>query len=275
MHQSHWPSRGFITLTSLIFSAIIFTGTSQARSFNSFTDFVYIYPEAPRLFKMVHFEYSPVEKLQEQVLHHVNYYASFDHVPYVWGGGSLGLQKPSACDRCKACIETGIPLKKQFTRCKSCQQCGIDCSHLTAQLYNRVGLEVPYGSTKELNRMTRRKLKRLYSLVDIGKDLRFADTGDLILYDRHIVLLVENLGNGEGYILHSENQDYKGLIGGIIFEKRERLWRLGTQNIRKILRHERFFDYSPPETYAMPSYVLKRQEYLASTEDQTDSSSTP
>jgi cell wall-associated NlpC family hydrolase len=192
------------------------------------------------MFQKSDIQYTDAKKLEEKILFYVNYFSSFENVPYVWGGGALGIDKPSKCDLCRSCIEEKqLPIQNIFHGCKACQSCGIDCSHLVAKLYNKAGFRIPYGSTEELNKMSRYRLKSHYYLIDKGRNLAEARTGDLLLYDRHIVILVKNMGDGGGLILHSEDQKHKGMIGGITFEKKSDLTRMGRQKIRRILRHQK------------------------------------
>ncbi len=208
--------------------------------FSSSNDYFTVFPTPPRTVKKLAFEYDASAIMQEKIRYQVNYFASLEHVPYVWGGGTFENVKRSACDKCKACIRTKkIPIKEQYLKCSSCRKCGIDCSHLVVSLYNKTGLSVPYGSTGEFNRFSESILNKYYSLIDVGTDVSRATTGDLILYDSHIVLLVENHGDGKGDILHAQDLSSIGEIGGIMFQRKRKITRISGQPIRKILRHKR------------------------------------
>lgn len=188
---------------------------------------------------------SQVMRLQEKLLFLAEYYGRMDYVPYIWGGGNIG--KKESCEACRKCVQQkGVGLKSRLTRCAPCQSCGIDCSHFVNTVYNQVGLEFPYASTAELRRLRPEDIVGHYNLLDMGKDLRVVQPGDLLVYRNHVIMAIALRGQGRGDFIHATRFD-GGLkqIGGIKLE-RDRLLSTYRGKLMRILRHRKFFEaYSP------------------------------
>ena len=188
---------------------------------------------------------SQVMRLQEKLIFISEYYGSMDYVPYIWGGGNIG--KKDACQACRKCVQQkGVSLKNRLTRCSACQSCGIDCSHFVNMVYNQVGLDFPYASTAELRRLRPEDIAAQYNLLDMGKDIRVVQPGDLLVYRNHVVMAIAPRANGRGDFIHATRFG-GGLkqIGGIRLERDRKLLSFRGKLMR-ILRHRKFFEaYSP------------------------------
>lgn len=188
---------------------------------------------------------SQVMRLQEKLLYLADYYGSLDFVPYIWGGGNIG--KKQVCLDCRKCVQKkGVGLKSRLSRCTACQSCGIDCSHFVNTIYNQVGLDFPYASTAELRRLRPEDIAGQYNLLDMGKNLRVVQPGDLLVYRNHVVMALALRSEGRGDFIHATRFG-GGLkqIGGIKLE-RDRKMLSFRGKLMRILRHRKFFEaYSP------------------------------
>jgi hypothetical protein len=156
-------------------------------------------------------------------------------VPYVWGGATIGT--PAACSECRRCITTrrvGVPGRVKL--CPACKSCGVDCSHFAQRLLASSGLAFPYAATGKLVATGREKLAASFGLVDLGRDLASARPGDLLLYRRHVVVLLSPPVNGRGDIIHSTRGRRPGDPGGIQLRRGLDLRRFRGP-LLKILRH--------------------------------------
>jgi cell wall-associated NlpC family hydrolase len=181
-------------------------------------------------------------KLQDKLVGLAKEYASLAHVPYVWGGGNIG--KVSSCDECRTCIETKkYSIKNRLRKCKACQSCGIDCSHFVNRVFNQVGLEYPYAATAEMKRARPEELATEYNLLHMGKDIRAAQPGDLLVYKNHVVLLASIDDKGYGEIIHATRFIKGRKSGGIAWDKQKRLATYRGK-LQRILRHRGFYEAS-------------------------------
>lgn len=73
----------------------------------------------------------------------------------------------------------------------------------------------PYASTKVLKRSSPETIRREYGLVYVGKDLKAARPGDLILKDKHIVMLLQMRDGRHGDILHVSRSRSRRGVGGV------------------------------------------------------------
>jgi len=174
-------------------------------------------------------------------------YGELTHVPYVWGGSAIG--NPSECQACKDCIAKkgrSIRVERRLKSCPACTKCGMDCSHFVHRIYKDAGLGFPYASTRELQRTSHAKLRERFGLVDVGRDLRRAQPGDLLLHPKHVVILLRVRGERTGDILHvSRSIEKSGRIGGVEILRNIDLLRFRGK-LLKILRHERLDGVPPP-----------------------------
>jgi hypothetical protein len=164
-------------------------------------------------------------------------YRSLTYVPYVWGGDKIGT--PSECRQCRSCIESRrhLRVERRLKACSACQSCGIDCSHFVNRVYRDAGLPYSYLTTRDFQRSSARKLREKFGLVDVGRDVRLARPGDILLHPKHVVLLLELRGPGRGDILHvSRSIEADGRVGGVEVAENQDL-RGFRGRLIKILRH--------------------------------------
>ena len=181
-------------------------------------------------------------RVQDRLIRVADSYAKLKYVPYIWGGGQVGSRKN--CMACRKCVRSKkIGLKNRLTACQPCQRCGIDCSHFVNMVYREAGLPYNYASTWELTHQTSEGLLDIYDLVDLGTDLLQARPGDLLVYEKHIVMLVQTNGAGYGDFVHATR--FRGgdkmQLGGFRWDKNRNLKKLRGKLIR-VLRHKDFFD---------------------------------
>jgi hypothetical protein len=168
-------------------------------------------------------------------------YARSTYVPYVWGGNKIGTS--AECQSCRECLtkQRGKSIQRRHIRCAACQQCGMDCSHFVNRIYRDAGMAFPYASTKVLKRSSPDTIKRQYGLVYVGKDLTKARPGDLILKEKHIVMLLQMRSTHRGDILHvSRSQSRRG-VGGVQMVLDTDVQRFSGRLVR-IFRHELIVD---------------------------------
>jgi hypothetical protein len=188
---------------------------------------------------------------QDKLIALAKYYAGLVHVPYIWGGGRIG--SVTQCEDCRLCVQkNSIPLTDRLDRCTACRQCGMDCSHFVYKMYQDAGLDYNYASSRELSRQTPSGLLKHYNMVDIGNDLTLAQPGDLLVYKKHIMMLLRVISPRRGDFIHvtrfGRGDSHK--LGGIRFEKDRDLERFRGSLVR-ILRHKRFFE--DPNNFSMLS----------------------
>jgi len=199
------------------------------------------FPNPARVFRYFDYDLSQTFLKQEEVTYYAMSYSKLTHVPYIWGGGEIGSEATSSCTLCKRCIKSKkVGVKKRFESCKACQKCGMDCSHLVNRIFDKADLHVPYGSTRDLLNRNTRDLARLYSLINIGSNSAKARAGDLILYPKHIVLLLDNNQDGTGSIVHATAKKKNTKYGGILIETINLNKYAG--GIKKILRHRKMVE---------------------------------
>ena len=204
--------------------------------FDTHEVFTQVYPKAPMAFEKYYFPSTDTDRVRDKLVFQAELFSDLSYVPYIWGGDRIGSR--SQCDRCSRCLQRyrgGVKTREKY--CPSCQQCGIDCSHLTSMIYNSAGIPIPYGSTSELLRQSSRGLKKHYGLLDMGADASKALPGDLLLYRKHIVFLLDTDGRGNGSIVHSTAVT-KDRVGGIRYLENISLgpFRGG---LKRILRHRK------------------------------------
>lgn len=161
-----------------------------------------------------------------------------DHwsVSYVYGGSKLG--DPEHCQACNACLERmKSGPKERLTDCPVCNQCSLDCSHYTYEVFKQAGLNATYLSTALMNSLSPQELAGRYQLLDIGSSLTRAMPGDLLVYEGHVVLLEKKYPDGRGDLIHSTSgRELRGPGNGIQRERRADLANFRGPILR-ILRH--------------------------------------
>jgi hypothetical protein len=200
---------------------------------------------------------------QEKLVLIAKRYHDLDYIPYVWGGNAIGSK--DICLACQKCIIKKKPsVAKRLQRCAPCRECGMDCSHFVNRIYEDAGLSFPYATSRELARQSRSALFSLYSLIDIGKDLRHAQPGDILVYKHHIVMLTNVIDSNFGDFIHITR--FKGQsrpkVGGFKWVKNFNLHKFRGKLIR-ILRHKQFFEDSVPFSFNN-SHSTNHQENLSS-----------
>lgn len=157
-------------------------------------------------------------------------------ISYVYGGHKLG--DPKICQACNACLDLHKPgPKERLTDCPVCNDCSLDCSHYTFQVFKQAGLHATYLTTALMNRLPAQELAEEYMLLDIGTQLSRAMPGDLLVYDGHVVLLEKRGKDGRGDVIHvTSGRELRGPGHGI---QRERHAMLASFRgpVLRILRH--------------------------------------
>jgi hypothetical protein len=174
------------------------------------------------------------------------------HVPYVWGGNKIGSE--STCQECTECIvKKRLGPKSRTANCRACASCGIDCSHLVQQVFSAAGLEMPYAASNLMAKADPATLLRHYNLVDIGKDFENARPGDIIVYRRHVGILMANHGNNHGDLVHASRFAGGGRekVGGIRYDLNKNIVRPRGGLVR-ILRHRLLM--APNEPLSMVAF---------------------
>lgn len=109
-------------------------------------------------------------------------------VSYVYGGYQLGDSQD--CAQCNTCLEAKSPAPRQrLVACPACQRCSLDCSHFTELVFRQAGYPYPYLATNGMLNFQADTLRRKYGLLDLGTRLDLSTTGDLLVYDGHVVML--------------------------------------------------------------------------------------
>ena len=183
--------------------------------------------------------------LRDTLLSVMERYRSMSYVPYIWGGNKIGDQ--SSCQACRACVagKPRLKVERRLSACPACRACGVDCSHFANRVLRDAGLDYPYLATREMSRSSALDLRKKFNLVDMGHDPRQALPGDLLLYPKHVVLLLETRGDGRiGDILQVSRAVKRKGMGGIEVVRDQDLTRFRGKLLR-ILRHGILFDGKP------------------------------
>lgn len=170
----------------------------------------------------------------ERVLTEAEKLHSQDWVPYVWGGQKIGSE--AECVKCHECVaRKKVRPERMLQKCSACKHCGIDCSHFVAQVFRNAEMPIKYGTTREWKKLGPAELLERYQLRDMGSDINDARPADILLYDGHVVMLIELTGNRRGTIIHATRRGKFG--GGIRIDDDVDLQRFHGK-LRKILRHQ-------------------------------------
>ncbi len=179
----------------------------------------------------------PIKALQHKLVKLAERYANMTHVPYIWGGGQIGSK--AECDACRKCVAAApVRLDRRLGRCSACRKCGVDCSHFVYRLYRAVGLDYRYASTRELNRLDRKSLMQHYQMVDVGRSLADAQPGDLLLYPKHVTMLLRVRGDERADFVHASRfrQGDRLKLGGLRLDMNQSVHQFRGRLLR-ILRH--------------------------------------
>lgn len=197
--------------------------------------------------------------IRETIVSVMERYRDLSYVPYIWGGNSIGSE--SSCKECRACVSSKPRLKveRRSRACPSCRSCGIDCSHFANRVLRDAGLNYPYLDTKGMTRDSAPELRKKFNLVDMGHDPSVALPGDLLLYPKHVVLLLEPKEGGlTGDVLHVSRAVKRKGMGGIEVVRDQDLSRFRGKLLR-ILRHGFIFDGKPGKSNQEKSPAPKDQ----------------
>ena len=172
------------------------------------------------------------------------------HVPYIWGGWSIGSKKE--CYACRRCVRSeNIELKQRAQACRACQKCGMDCSHFVHSVFRKAGLSYPYASSIEMARQSSSGITKHFQFVDLGKQVAELRPGDLVVFLRHVVIVTKVTGTGRADIAHISR--YRGasrhLLGGFRHDLDVNILKYRGGLIR-ILRHEKLVQ--DPKTLSAP-----------------------
>lgn len=190
-------------------------------------------------------------------------FADMTHVPYIWGGERIGTK--AECDACRKCAASSkTRLDKRLNRCDACKRCGVDCSHFVHRLYQTVGLGYQYATTGELTRVTESQLLNHYKMIDIGTSLADAQPGDLLLYKRHVAMLLRVRDDQHADFVHASRfrPGDRHKLGGLRLDMNQNIYRFRGQLVR-ILRHQFLHDgtgsmaQNTPDTFSTPISELK------------------
>lgn len=177
------------------------------------------------------------DNLQKLILKHSEELLSDYEVSYVYGGFRLGSEKE--CEYCNTCLMAKKPKPKaRFLECPECRKCSLDCSHFIQLVYERSGLKLPYLTTKTMLQLSKQELFKKYRLMDVGTDVKALQTGDLLVYDGHVVMLeilAKELGYGD--IIHATSGREIREPGQGIQRKRMALLSNFRGPLLKVLRH--------------------------------------
>jgi cell wall-associated NlpC family hydrolase len=198
--------------------------------------------------------FSPSEAWRGQILQVAERYGGKSFIPYVWGGDAVA--EADVCLECRSCVmgKRRLSVYKRKAACPACRACGMDCSHFVNRIYREAGLPFPYASTRALTRSSAADLRKTYGLVDLGRDVRTAQPGDLLLHRDHVMLLLRLTADHRGDVLHvSRSITRKGVPGGVEVVRDADL-RTFRGPVKRVLRHEMLLD----GVSLAPAWELKR-----------------
>lgn len=125
-------------------------------------------------------------------------------ITYTWGGHAVFDR--SSCLSCTQCLKGNNYLGKvrpqALNICESCKKCTLDCSHFTWLVYHLAQLPLPYLHTPLMVSLSKEKLYRNYKLLVVD-GFKNAQKGDLLVYKRHVGILLEKRGLRKGDMIHA------------------------------------------------------------------------
>ncbi|RZA22485.1 MAG: hypothetical protein EOP10_15340 [Proteobacteria bacterium] len=173
---------------------------------------------------------------RDQVLKKAQHLLDTWTISYVYGGNKLS--DPKTCQACNACLDLHkSDPKERLSDCPVCNDCSLDCSHYTFEVFKQAGLHATYLTTALMNDLPPDELAKKYNLLDIGRRIDRAMPGDLLVYNGHVVLLEKKGKDGRGDVIHvTSGRDLRGPGHGI---QRERQAMLASFRgpVLRILRH--------------------------------------
>ena len=197
----------------------------------------------------------PSRGIYERLMVAVRQMQSKSFVPYVFGGQHVG--EPRVCVACSACVNAKhLPADStlaRLTQCPACQSCGVDCSNFVNQIYERAGIKYPFGDTSSLLRASDAHLTLKYGFLDMGREVRDAKPGDLVLFRDHVVMLL-SMNEYEKTVdyIHASRGSKRTPAGGIELRRGFDLNRFQRQVVR-ILRHRDLVAPDDASTTALAS----------------------
>lgn len=173
---------------------------------------------------------------EAKVVRAANRLLDLSNLSYVYGGNTLG--QAGECEACSKCLETRRPAPKdRLSACPACKSCSLDCSHFTHLVFKMAGFEHPYLPTALMISLSRQTLLDRYKLVDLGKATNLIQTGDLLVYPGHVVMVEAVHGPDRVDVIHATSgRDLKIPGQGI---QRERFATASSFRgpLQRILRH--------------------------------------
>ncbi len=125
-------------------------------------------------------------------------------ISYVYGGDTVG--SGADCSECRLCLEKEKPTPSQrLVKCAVCTKCSLDCSHFVQKVYEMSGIKVPYLTTKMMLETSPRELfsKKGWQILPLPQSLKDLDTGDLVVYSGHVILLIGRVQDGKADFIHA------------------------------------------------------------------------
>ncbi len=185
---------------------------------------------------------TPQTIMKRQLVQLGERFADMNYVPYIWGGEQIGTK--AECDACRACaMQAKTRLDKRLARCDACKRCGIDCSHFVHRLYKTIGLNYQYATTRELTRIDHKQLLRHYNMIDVGTSLSDAQPGDLLLYKKHVAMVLRVRDDQHADFVHASRfrAGDRHKLGGLRLDMNQNVYRFRGELVR-ILRHQFLHD---------------------------------
>lgn len=157
-------------------------------------------------------------------------------ITYVYGGKQV--HSVAACTACVQCL-AGDAEQSKIARCAACAECSLDCSHFIHQVFNQVGLAMPYLTTKQMLQLSPQSLQKTWHLVTMPQQLRLIRPLDLLVYKGHVVMVEAVTGKGRGTVVHvTAGRELRG-PGVALQRERQVEFAHFRGSLRRILRHRR------------------------------------
>ena len=118
-------------------------------------------------------------------------------------------------------------------------------------VFNAADHQFPFMSTRSLLRASKKNPRLIPGLRYIGTDLKDAQPGDLLVQNKHVVILIRMKSGSVGDFVHMSRTVRKGRIGGIELRRDADLKKF-FGGVKKIFRHEKMLD-SPGRNGPLPN----------------------
>lgn len=162
---------------------------------------------------------------------------SYD-ITYIYGGTQV--YSATTCNACVRCL-AGSTDKAKIAQCAVCRGCSLDCSHFIHQVFNQVGLVMPYLTTRQMLQLSPPRLRKHWQLITMPHNLKQLRPLDLLVYKGHVVLLETHNGKGRGTIVHvTAGRELRGPGVALQRERQVEIARFRGPLLR-ILRHRQLF----------------------------------